>query len=150
MQPDDLPHKYESGNLNVPGIAGLGAAAQFLQAKSIRSAREHELALTKQLLDGLYALPAAMRVLGPSTAEARVGLVSVQLAGYDPQEVAALLDATHGIETRAGLHCAPRMHAALDTLATGGTLRISLGHFTTSEEVDALLVALTELTTDAT
>jgi selenocysteine lyase/cysteine desulfurase len=91
-----------------------------------------------------------MRVLGPSTAEARVGLVSVQVAGYDPQEVAALLDATHGIETRAGLHCAPRMHAALDTLATGGTLRISLGHFTTSEEVDALLVALTELTTDAT
>jgi selenocysteine lyase/cysteine desulfurase len=126
----------------------MGAAAQHLQTKSIRSAREHEIALLERLLPALQAMP-GITVFGPSEFAARVGLVSIQIAGYDPQEVSALLDAAHGIETRAGLHCAPRMHAALGTLATGGTLRISLGHFTTTDDVDALLAALAELTSDS-
>ena len=50
------------------------------------------------------------------------------------------------IQTRAGLHCAPKMHAALGTLPRG-TLRFSLGHFTTQAEIDAAIAAMTEIAT---
>jgi selenocysteine lyase/cysteine desulfurase len=59
--------------------------------------------------------------------------------------LAALLDEHFGIETRAGLHCAPRAHAALGTLADGGTLRLSLGRFTTADDIDQTLEALGQI-----
>ena len=65
--------------------------------------------------------------------------------GYDPRELASLLDSAAKIEVRAGLHCAPRMHEALGTLSAGGTVRISCGHFTTSEEVQQLVDAMSAI-----
>ena len=60
---------------------------------------------------------------------------------------ATTLDANWSIQTRAGIHCAPRMHAALGT-APAGTLRLSVGHFTTDVEIDAALAALAEVTAE--
>ena len=74
-----------------------------------------------------------------------MGLVSVVIDGYDPQEVAAILSEQYGIETRAGLHCAPLVHRALGTDKRGGTLRISLGPFNTADDVDAVVAALGEI-----
>ena len=101
-------------------------------------------ALTSRLLSGLAAIE-GLRVLGPTTAHQRVPLVSVALPGYDPQEVALVLDAAHRIQVRAGLHCAPLMHQALGTQEGGGTVRISLGAFNTTAEVDAVVGALAEM-----
>jgi cysteine desulfurase/selenocysteine lyase len=72
-------------------------------------------------------------------------VISLSLAGYDPQELAILLEASHGIQSRAGLHCAPRMHRALGTLADGGTLRLSLGWSTTQQELDQTVQAFAAL-----
>jgi selenocysteine lyase/cysteine desulfurase len=69
-------------------------------------------------------------------------VVSFNVAGYDPQELAAVLDASHGVQCRAGLHCAPRMHAALGTLEFGGAVRFSPGPFTTADDVDAAIAAV--------
>jgi selenocysteine lyase/cysteine desulfurase len=80
---------------------------------------------------------------GPKLGD-RVGVVSLNVAGYDPQELAALLDAQWSIQSRAGLHCAPRMHSALGT-SPSGTLRLSLGHFTTEDEVDRAVQSIAEL-----
>ena len=91
--------------------------------------------------------PAQVRGLtlyGPRTADRRVGVVSLNLAGYDPQELAALLDANWSIQTRAGIHCAPRMHSALGT-SPAGTLRLSIGHFTTAADIDAAVKAIGEV-----
>jgi selenocysteine lyase/cysteine desulfurase len=55
-----------------------------------------------------------------------------------------LLDANWSIQTRAGIHCAPRMHVALGT-APAGTLRLSVGHFSTVEEIDAAVAAVAEV-----
>ena len=74
-----------------------------------------------------------------------MALVSLTVEGYDPQEVAAVLDSAFRIQVRPGLHCAPLMHRALGTVDRGGTVRLSLGHFTTTEEIDAVLEALGEL-----
>jgi len=62
-----------------------------------------------------------------------------------PQELAAVLDDSFSIETRAGLHCAPGAHRSLGTFTSGGTLRLSPGAFTTNAEIDAAISALREI-----
>jgi cysteine desulfurase family protein len=144
IQPLTLPDRYESGNLNALGIIGLEAGVSHVMETGPRQIQEHSRVLVEQLLAGLKKL-AGVQVHGPQTAAARVGVVSITVASYDPQELSALLDAQWSIQTRAGLHCAPRMHAALGTLP-GGTLRLSAGHFTTPDQIDAALSALADIT----
>ncbi len=143
-QPEELPAKFESGNLNVLGIVGLGAGVEFLQERGLETLEREGRELTSRLVDGFRSVP-RLRVLGPESAAARVPLVSVVLEGYDPQEVALSLDAVHRIQVRSGLHCAPAMHESLGTLTTGGTVRFSLGAFTTSGEIDAAVEAVAEI-----
>ncbi len=143
-QGDDLPSKFEAGNLNVPGILGLGAAVEFLRERGLEAIHREGLELTGRLLEGFRVIK-GLRVLGPATAEERMPLVSIVIGGYDPQEVALSLDAVYRIQVRPGLHCAPAMHQWLATQATGGTVRFSLGAFTTSGEVDAAVGAVAEV-----
>ncbi len=70
---------------------------------------------------------------------------SIAIDGYDPQEVALSLDAAYRIQVRPGLHCAPLMHETLGTQRDGGTVRFSLGPFTTPEDVDAAIEAVAEI-----
>jgi cysteine desulfurase family protein len=142
-QPDSLPDRYESGNLNVLGIAGLEAGVTHVWQLGESHILAHSRALVQRLLAGLTGLP-GLRLFGPPSGADRVGLVSLNVASYDPQELAAVLDANWRIQTRAGLHCAPRMHAALGTSASG-TLRLSLGHFTTQDEIDSAVAAFSEI-----
>ena len=86
---------------------------------------------------GLAEIP-GVRLFGPRTVAESVALVSLTVEGYDPQEVAAVLDSAFRIQVRPGLHCAPLMHRALGTVDRGGTVRLSLGHFTTAEEIEAV------------
>jgi cysteine desulfurase/selenocysteine lyase len=58
-----------------------------------------------------------------------------------------MLDVTHRLQVRAGLHCAPRMHEALGTLDRGGTVRFSLGAFNTAEDIRLAIQAVGELAT---
>jgi selenocysteine lyase/cysteine desulfurase len=139
-----LPDRYESGNLNVPGIVGLEAGVSHLLELGEPHILAHGRMLVQRLLAGLTGLP-GLRLYGPPSGNDRVGVVSLNLAGFDPQELAAVLDAHWRIQTRAGLHCAPRMHAALGT-SPSGTLRLSFGHFSTEAEIDAVIAAFREIT----
>jgi cysteine desulfurase / selenocysteine lyase len=143
VQPDSLPDKYESGNLNVPGIVGLEAGVTHVLEAGLERIQKDARTQVDRLLNGLQESK-GVQLYGPRTVEHRVGVISLNAAGFDPQELAALLDSQWSIQTRAGIHCAPRMHAALGTLPRG-TLRLSVGHFTKSEEIDAVLAALAEL-----
>jgi selenocysteine lyase/cysteine desulfurase len=143
-QPETLPDKYESGNHNAPGLAGLDAALGWLIDRGIDSVRRHEIEITDRLVEGLRRIP-GVALHGDNPAGERVGVVSLTLDTLPPQEAAALLDEHFGIETRAGLHCAPGAHRWLDTLETGGTLRFSPGPFTAMDEVEAAIAAVTQL-----
>lgn len=143
-QPESLPSKYESGNLNVAGIAGLRAGVAYLAERGIANVAEHGRQLTERLLQGLAEIQ-GVRIVGPREAGARVPLVSIVVEGYDPQEVALALDASCRVQVRAGLHCAPRVHDRLGTLASGGTVRFSLGPFTTAEDIEIACRAVAEL-----
>ncbi|MFV0442266.1 MAG: aminotransferase class V-fold PLP-dependent enzyme [Planctomycetaceae bacterium] len=144
LQPLSLPDKYESGNHNAPGLVGLDAALAWIHSRGIAALREHEQQLTRQLLEGLTGI-AGVKVHGPQTVEARTGVVSLSIDDLAPQDAAAVLDAHFGIECRAGLHCAPRMHRALGTFDRGGTLRLSSGRFTTADEIAVAVEAIRSL-----
>ncbi len=143
-QPDELPDKYEPGNHNLPGLAGLAAATDFLRTETIEAVHIHHTQLTARLLEGLGDVP-GLTIHGPQSTANRSSVVSITVEGYDPQELAAMLDASQRIECRAGLHCAPRMHEALGTAAGGGTLRLSPGYATSLEEIEAVVAALQEI-----
>lgn len=142
-QPDTLPDKFEAGNHNVPGIIGLGAALGYLQERGLGAVREHEQDLTQRLLDGLCSM-SSVTVYGPRNATTQLGVVSISIDGYDPQEAASILDSAYSIQVRSGLHCAPRMHQSLGTLASGGTIRLSIGVFNTAHQIDTAIEAIGE------
>ena len=144
QQPEEAPHKYESGNHNLVGLAGLHAAAAYLLQETPRAIQLHERTLAATLWSAVERIP-GITLVGPADAEQRVAVVSFTLAGYDPHEVAAMLEAQAGIRCRAGLHCAPRMHQSLGTIGSGGTVRLSLGHATTAEQISTASEAIDTL-----
>jgi cysteine desulfurase family protein len=143
-QPDALPDKYEAGNHNAAGLFGLEAALSYLKEQGVEGIREHERQLIGRLLDGLSGCQGLVSY-GTQDAEGRVGVSSLNIEGFDPQVLAALLDENFGIECRAGLHCAPGAHKCLGTFESGGTVRLSAGPFTTAEEIDQAVQALRAL-----
>ena len=136
-QPAMAPEKYESGNLNVPGIVGLDAGIAFVCQRELCQS-QHLLELTQRTVDGLSGESAVTLYSRPN----RYGIVSFTVRGFEPTELAAMLDGMGQIQVRAGLHCAPEMHRALGTFDSGGTVRISFGHFSKQSEVDTLMDAL--------
>ncbi|MFV1966800.1 MAG: aminotransferase class V-fold PLP-dependent enzyme, partial [Pirellulaceae bacterium] len=135
-QPDSMPDRFETGNHNVPGILGLRAGVAFIAERGLDQIREHEMTLTAQLIEGLAAIE-GIRVLGPIDMSQRVGVVSITARGYDPHEVATMLDAVQSIQVRSGLHCAPRVHESLGTILLGGAIRFSLGPFNSSSDIES-------------
>jgi cysteine desulfurase family protein len=144
VQPEALPDKYEAGNHNAPGIVGLEAAVAWLTERGVQAVHQHEQALVGQLLEGLSRI-SGVRQFGPASANDRVGVVSINVEGVDPQTVAAILDQTFGIEVRAGLHCAPGVHRAIGSFVDGGTVRLSVGPFTTAADIAAAIEALGQI-----
>lgn len=143
IQPDFLPDAYESGTLNVAGIAGLGAGVRFLAGIGVETVKRHEQKLVAQFLAGASEIP-GITLYGPRDAALHCGVVSFNVAGSMPSEVALILDESFEIMARSGLHCAPAAHRTLGTFPAG-TLRFGFGWFNASAEVQMALDALREI-----
>lgn len=147
QQPRTRPEGYEAGTLNVPGIAGLHAALQWMEEKSCEQTKDDEWQLTQLAIDQLQRLP-RVQVLGPALGEPRTGLVSFYVDGMDSAHIAYRLDRQYNIAVRAGLHCAPAAHEAVHTLDTGA-VRWSVGVYNDESDIAYAIRALQEiLTTD--
>ncbi|MEW6032634.1 MAG: aminotransferase class V-fold PLP-dependent enzyme [Bacillota bacterium] len=138
--PEFLPDRHEAGTLNVPGLVGLGAAVDYLLGRGLEAIRAHEKDLGARALELLGQVP-RVTLYGPRDPSARVGVVSFNVEGLEPGEVARRLDVDHGIMVRAGLHCAP---CACRTIGAEehGTVRASFGPFNTDEDVESLVDAV--------
>ncbi len=143
LPPEDMPERLEAGTLNTPGLAGLQAGIEFLQAAGPATVRARETELMARLLAGLRAI-SGVEVYGALEPHLHGGAVSFNLALRDPAEVGFLLDRDYGIICRTGLHCAPDAHRTIGTYPRG-TVRVSPGYFTTAEEIDSLLTAVSAL-----
>ncbi|HHW07157.1 MAG TPA: aminotransferase class V-fold PLP-dependent enzyme [Clostridia bacterium] len=142
-QPDFAPDRFESGTLNALGIVGLGGALDYLTQVGLDRIRAKEEALTRRLLAGLAEIPGVV-VYGPRDAARQTGTVALNIQEVDNAELAYVLDQKYRIMTRPGLHCAPVAHRTMGTFPEG-VLRVSIGHFTTEEEIDYFLSALGEI-----
>ncbi len=145
-QPEFLPDKFESGTLNIVGIAGLGAGVKYIMEKGVENIRKQECELTQKLIDGLNCIP-KVKVYGDLDANKRVGVVSFNIEGISPSEVALCLDEKFGILCRASLHCAPSAHKTIGTFPKG-TVRLSLGIFNTDDDVNFVTDAVREIVED--
>lgn len=135
------PSAIEVGNLNLPGAISMAVAAEDLLA----DASQWSIWQTAfdRLIEGLSSINGLHLVGYPGLlSAARVPLVSLLAEQWDVHDLAAVLDTSFGIETRAGWHCAALVHAALGSIDTGGTLRLSTGHTTTLAEVEITISAL--------
>lgn len=139
-QPNFLPDAFESGTLNAPGIAGLGAGIDFITRQTIPSIRQHGIDLTRHFLDEARTI-SALTIHGASVPETMLPTISLTIAGKDPGVCARQLNDEFGICCRMGLHCAPMAHQTLGTFPNG-TLRFSFGCFNTHSDIDAVISAL--------
>ncbi len=142
-QPDFLPDKYESGTQNAAGLAGLKAGVRFILEKGVEEIRRHELELTALLLEGLSSIE-RVKLYGPADLSMRVGIISFNIEGMEPSDVALALDVEFGIMCRPGLHCAPSAHRTIGTFPKG-TVRFSVGFFNTKEDVEKAIEAVKKL-----
>ena len=139
-QPFEMPSRYESGNANVPGIAGLCAGAGWILKESVESIHQRIQASTHSLMNSLQEIP-GVELLSPAQSE-NVGIVTFNIKNQDCREVAMILDQSFRIQCRAGLHCAPLAHKTLRTFDRGGAVRFSPGVFTTAQEIQAAIEAV--------
>lgn len=143
LQPPFLPDHYESGTLNVAGLAGLAAGIDVITATGVEAIRAHEERLVRRFLDGAATLE-GMTLYGPGDPKQQTGVVSFNIAGLSPAEVGLALDEIYGIMARVGLHCAPAAHHTGGTFPSG-TVRFGWSWFNTEAQVDVALDALRSL-----
>lgn len=141
--PDDMPTALEAGTLNGHGIAGLGAAIEYLEKEGIDNIRAKELQHMWHFYNGIKDIP-GVKVYGDFDTEVRCPVVTLNIGDYDSSEVSDELLMTYGISTRPGAHCAPLMHEALGTVSQGA-VRFSFSHYNTEEEVETAINAIREL-----
>ena len=141
-QPDTLPEGLEPGTHNLPGIAGLMAGVAYVLDRGADAIGRHERSLLAQA-DALLHGVDGVRVYGPAAPQDRGSVLSFTVAGLDAAALAFELDQTYDIAVRPGLHCAPRAHRTIGTFPDG-TVRISPGCFSTSEEIAIFCQAVVE------
>jgi selenocysteine lyase/cysteine desulfurase len=139
--PEALAERLEVGTGDVPALAGLAAAVEWLAGRGVEAVGER----CRGLATACAARLGDLRGVRVFAAAAGAPIVSFTVAGHDPAEVAAMLEQAAGIEVRSGFHCAAAIHDHLGTRA-GGTVRASFGPFNTAADVDAVVETVAAVT----
>src|SRR3712207_1213731 len=133
----EIPAKFEAGTSAIAEGVGLGAAIDYLREIGMDRVREHEKDLTGYALERLPSVD-GLRLFGPPDPEQRGGVVSFEIEGMHPHDIAELCD-REAVCIRAGHHCAQPLMRALGVNATA---RASFHVYNAREDVDRLVEAL--------
>ena len=141
--PTTMPEKLESGNRNVPAILGLLEGLKFIESTSTeaigKQINKHVSETQRHLLqiDGIT-------IFGSTDRTNSSGIICFSHEKIDPRTFSTMLESGFRIQTRAGFHCAPLIHKALNT-GTHGAVRISPGYFTTADEIGITVEAISQI-----
>lgn len=134
-------YEYEVGTQNSCGIYGLNAGVLEVLNRGVSSIMKHEREQTDYIVSRLLQLE-NVTVYRQQTGEYGP-VVSFNINGFKPSDISYILQNVYEIITRAGLHCAPLIHKWIG--CDDGTIRVSPGIFTTIEEIDELIKAVTDI-----
>ena len=133
---NELPYKFEAGTPAIGEAVGFGAAIDYVSAVGLDAIEHHEHVLVEQTMAAFDELP-WIRVFGPPP-ERRAGIVSFDVEGIHPHDVAQILD-WEGIAVRAGHHCTQPL---MTRLGVAATTRASFYLYSIPEEVERLVAGL--------
>ena len=133
---NELPYKFEAGTPAIGEAVGFGAAIDYLNEIGLPAIEEHEHELVAYALDRLAEIP-GLRAFGPP-ADRRAGIVSFDIEGIHPHDVAQVLD-WEGVAVRAGHHCTQPL---MTRLGVAATTRASFYLYTVRDEIDRLVEGL--------
>jgi cysteine desulfurase/selenocysteine lyase len=131
--------RFEAGTPPIAESVGFRAAVRYLEQLGLHEVAEHERALTEYALASLQErFGSQIRILGPLDTVDRGGVISFDLAGVHPHDIAQVLDES-GVCIRPGHHCAKPLMKRFGVVATA---RASFGPYSLSSDVDAFVDAL--------
>ncbi len=134
---NEVPWKFEAGTPAIAEASGLAAAIGYLEAIGMDNVRAHERYLFERCWAALRELP-DLRLLGPDDPDQHAAVISFDIAGVHPHDVATILD-REGVAVRAGHHCAQPVMLRYDLPAT---TRASFYVYNDVDDVDRLVAAL--------
>ncbi len=126
----EVPHKFEAGTVNAAGAVGLGAAIDYLNVLGFDAVRHREEKITALLMEEMAKIP-HVTVYGDKDPAKHCGIVTFNIDGCHPHDVASILDADH-ICIRAGHHCAQPL---MQYMKVNSTCRASVYFYNTENEV---------------
>lgn len=133
----ELPWKFEAGTPNIAGAIGLSAAIDYLDKIGMETVHQYEQELIAYVFPKLQAVE-GLTIYGSEDLTQRSGVISFNLAGLHPHDVATALD-YEGVAVRAGHHCAQPL---LSYLGVSATVRASFYLYNTKADCDKLVEAL--------
>lgn len=143
QHPHRLPEGLEAGTLNAHGIAGLLAGISYINEHGQSKLYGQKMYFARRFLEGVRKLP-GIRLYGNVDAPHRTAVISLNIGDEDASIVADVLAEEYGICVRAGAHCAPLIHQALETVEQGA-VRFSFSHLNTTEDIDTAIEAIRSL-----
>ena len=133
----ELPWKFEAGTPNIAGAIGLAVAIDYLDKIGMETVHQYEQELIAYVFPKLQAVE-GLTIYGSEDLTQRSGVISFNLAGLHPHDVATALD-YEGVAVRAGHHCAQPL---LSYLGVAATVRASFYLYNTKADCDKLVEAL--------
>jgi cysteine desulfurase family protein len=144
-QPRDYPWRFEFGTLNTMGIAGLLAGQRWIAARGgVETLYDEEMVHARRLHEALEAMENVTLYCADMERD-HLPVFVFNIDGLPADQTGQLLDVEHNIITRTGLHCAPLVHEGIGTAEIDGTVRFSVGAFTTESDVDRAIAAVADI-----
>jgi len=141
---DEYPYRLETGTLNLVGVAGLHAGVKWITEQGIDNLHRREMALWSKLKEGIEK-NSTVTTYCAQTSTNHNPVLSFNIKGFEAGDVGTMLDVDYNIACRTGLQCAPLVHRHMGTEKMHGTVRFSIGPFTSEEHVDAAIEAVADI-----
>jgi cysteine desulfurase/selenocysteine lyase len=134
------PQLFDAGTPNIPGVIGLGRACEYVMDIGIEKIAERE----RKLIELMLAIEenSRVKVYGPRDLERRGGVVSFNVSGLGPHDVASMLDELAKIAVRSGHHCA---QPTMRHLRVNGTVRASVHFFNLEQEIEKFVEVVEQI-----
>ncbi len=133
FRPTEIPAKFEAGTPPIVEAIGLAEAIHWISQYDWNDIETHDKELCTYTLEKLQEIE-GVRTIGTP----RESIISFTIEGVHPHDLTEIMG-RNGVHMRAGHHCAQPLH---DHLGITASTRLSIGIYTTKEDIDAAINVL--------